>query len=138
MDPAERLLLREGHPVHVTTKAFDTLLTLIQGHGRLIEKSELMRTVWAENFVEEGNLTVLISMLRKTLGDEGDRDQYIQTVSKRGYRFVGDLREVIEPQTSEIQSIAVLPFRCLKSDAALSFAKFPSTWKMALLHVAII
>lgn len=115
INPAERLLLREGEPIHITAKAFDTLLVLIQGSGHLIEKSQLMRAVWADNFVEEGNLTVLIWVLRKALGDEGNK--YIQTVAKRGYRFVGDVREVVGPEPTEVHSLAVLPFRSLNSEA---------------------
>jgi DNA-binding winged helix-turn-helix (wHTH) protein/tetratricopeptide (TPR) repeat protein len=116
IDPAERLLLRDGHPVHVTAKAFDTLLVLVRGRGHLIEKSELMRAVWAESFVEEGNLTVLISVLRKALGDEGRKHKYIETVSKRGYRFVGDLREVMESEVARIHSLVVLPFQSHSAD----------------------
>ena len=95
VDPSERLLLRDGLPVSVTIKAFDTLLFLIQRRTHLVEKSELMRAVWADSFVEEGNLAVTISMLRKALGDEGAERKYIQTVAKRGYRFICDVRETL-------------------------------------------
>jgi DNA-binding winged helix-turn-helix (wHTH) protein/TolB-like protein/Flp pilus assembly protein TadD len=94
VDPAERLLLREGLPVSVTTRAFDTLLFLIQRHNHLVEKSELMEAVWTGSFVEEGNVAVTISMLRKALGDEGSERKYIQTVAKRGYRFICEVKEV--------------------------------------------
>src|ERR1700681_4521586 len=97
VDPVERLLLREGRPVHLTPKAFETLLMLVQSSGHLIEKSELLSAVWAHSFVEEGNLTVAISTLRKALGDDGEEHKYIQTVTRRGYRFVVDVREVVEP-----------------------------------------
>src|SRR5438309_10001170 len=62
--PAERLLLRDGNPIPVTAQAFDTLLVLVQHNGHLVERSELIRTVWADSFVEEGNLTVVICTLR--------------------------------------------------------------------------
>jgi DNA-binding winged helix-turn-helix (wHTH) protein/tetratricopeptide (TPR) repeat protein len=116
IDPVERLLLREGQPVHLTTKVFDTLLILVQATGHLIEKPELMRALWADSFVEEGNLTALIWALRKALGDEGGKHKYIQTVSRRGYRFVGDVREVVVPESAKIHSLAVLPFRSLSSE----------------------
>jgi DNA-binding winged helix-turn-helix (wHTH) protein/TolB-like protein len=95
VDPTERLLLRDGLPVPVTAKAFDTLLFLIQRRTHLVEKSELMKAVWADSFVEEGNLAVTISMLRKALGDEGSERRYIQTVAKRGYRFVSEVHETL-------------------------------------------
>jgi DNA-binding winged helix-turn-helix (wHTH) protein len=100
IDPPERLLVRQGHSVPVTPKAFDILVTLIQRNGHLVEKSQLMEAVWGDSFVEEGNLAVAISVLRKALGDDIGKDRkYIQTVAKRGYRFVGDVREVVEQET---------------------------------------
>jgi DNA-binding winged helix-turn-helix (wHTH) protein/Flp pilus assembly protein TadD len=95
VDPTECLLTRLGHPVPITPKAFDILLVLIHRSGHLIEKSELFEAVWGDSFVEEGNLTVAISTLRKALGDDDRREhKYIQTVAKRGYRFVGEVRKV--------------------------------------------
>lgn len=124
IDPEERLLLHEGKPIHVTTRAFETLLVLIRSRGHLIKKSELMRAVWADSFVEEGNLTVAISVLRKALGDDGNKHNFIQTIARRGYRFVGDVREAVrsDPELPAplvgIRSLAVLPFRSMNSDAA--------------------
>jgi DNA-binding winged helix-turn-helix (wHTH) protein/Flp pilus assembly protein TadD len=102
IDPPERLLTSQGHSVAITPRAFDVLVILIQRSGHLVEKSQLMEAVWGDSFVEEGNLAVAISTLRKALGDDlGKERRYIQTVAKRGYRFVGDVREVADP---EIQS----------------------------------
>lgn len=98
IDPAERLLLRSGDSVPLTAKAFDTLLVLVRRSGHLVEKSELISSVWTDSFVEEGNLTVVICTLRKALGDENGERKYIQTVAKRGYRFVGEVREITEPE----------------------------------------
>jgi DNA-binding winged helix-turn-helix (wHTH) protein/Flp pilus assembly protein TadD len=100
--PAERLLLQEGVELSVTPKAFDVLVLLIQRNGHLVEKSEIMSIVWRNSFVEEGNLAVAISALRKVLGDNtGGKDhKYIQTVAKRGYRFVGEIRENQELETA--------------------------------------
>jgi DNA-binding winged helix-turn-helix (wHTH) protein/tetratricopeptide (TPR) repeat protein len=101
MDPPERLLERGGHPVAITPKAFDILVTLVERSGHLIEKSQLIQAVWGDLFVEEGNLAVTISALRKALGDDTGREsKYIQTVPKRGYRFVGNVRELVEPDAS--------------------------------------
>jgi DNA-binding winged helix-turn-helix (wHTH) protein/TolB-like protein/Tfp pilus assembly protein PilF len=94
IDAVERLLLRAGQPVQLTQKVFDLLLLLVQNGGHVVEKDRLMKEIWPDSFVEEGNLTQNISVLRKVLSDEGH--QYIQTVPRRGYRFVGHLRQVID------------------------------------------
>src|SRR5215813_2602237 len=90
LDETERLLLREGEPVGLTPKVFDTLVALIERNGRLVEKDELMARLWPDTFVDDGALTRNISDLRKALGGE----RYIETVPKRGYRFVAPVREV--------------------------------------------
>ena len=92
VDSVERVLLREGERVTLTPKVFDLLLLLVENHGHVIEKDRLMQDVWPDAIVEEGNLTQNISVLRKTLSDNGH--QYIQTVPRRGYRFVGEVREI--------------------------------------------
>src|SRR5262245_39480069 len=84
----EQLLLREGEPISLTPKLFETLLTLVRHHGRLLDKDELMSEIWPAQFVEEINLTVNISALRKLLGEGHGAQQFIETVAKRGYRFV--------------------------------------------------
>jgi DNA-binding winged helix-turn-helix (wHTH) protein/TolB-like protein/Tfp pilus assembly protein PilF len=99
LDPAERLLLCDGHGVPVTPKAFDLLVVLVERCGHLVEKDELLSAVWPGSFVEEGNLSVTVSFLRKTLKDDRGLHKYIETVSKRGYRFVGDVRQVGEPES---------------------------------------
>src|SRR6202030_4384088 len=107
--------------VYLAPKAFDVLLLLIRSNGRLIEKSEFMTSAWANSFVEESNLTVTISMLRKVL-DGGTQDtKYIETVAKRGYRFVGRVDEIVE--SAKINSLAVLPFRCLTSGSSYDYLK---------------
>ena len=87
VDPVERLLFKEDREVALTPKAFDTLLVLIENCSHVLTKQELMHKVWPDSFVEENNLAQNISTLRKTLGEN-----YIQTVPRRGYRFVGDVR----------------------------------------------
>ena len=93
LDPAERLLRRRGEVVPLTPKAFDLLVYLVEHHGRLVEKSSLMAALWADAVVEEANLAFQISALRKALGDGGDREDLIQTVPTKGYRFVGVVTE---------------------------------------------
>ena len=94
VDVAERVLLREGRPVPLTPKLFDTLLALVERSGHVVEKSELMETVWPETFVEESNLSSNVSLLRKTLGGGDGGRPFIETVPRRGYRFAPCVRVV--------------------------------------------
>src|SRR5258705_6254286 len=94
LDLGEQTLLREGRPVALRPKVFDILRVLVENHGHLVDKEELMRSVWTEQFVEEGNLNKNVSMLRQVLGDGKNGHVFIETVPKRGYRFVADVREV--------------------------------------------
>ena len=94
IDVAERHLMREGNTVPLTPKAFDTLMVLVENRGHLLEKEELMQRLWPETFVEEANLTNNISQLRKALGDDSGGHRYIETVPRRGYRFVAEVEEL--------------------------------------------
>lgn len=87
--PGEQQLLHNGSPIPLTNKALQTLEVLVANTGHLVEKSELIAAVWKDSAIEEGNLAVTISMIRKALGDTRTRPKYIQTVVKRGYRFIG-------------------------------------------------
>src|SRR5215471_20470481 len=93
LDPSERLLLRDGAPISLTPKAFDTLLILVENSGRLVLKDDLMKRLWPDTYVEEGSLTRNISVLRKLLGGDAVDSQYIETLPKRGYRFVMNVRQ---------------------------------------------
>jgi DNA-binding winged helix-turn-helix (wHTH) protein/TolB-like protein/Tfp pilus assembly protein PilF len=91
--PEERQLMREGTPVALPPKAFDTLLILVERSGHVVKKDELISTVWPDAFVEENNLNQYVSLLRKVLDNDGGRpDGYIETVRRYGYRFTGDVR----------------------------------------------
>jgi TolB-like protein/DNA-binding winged helix-turn-helix (wHTH) protein len=94
LNPAERLLLRDQASVHLPPKAFDALLVLVENRGHLLEKDELLRRVWPDTFVEESNLAQHISLLRKALQDGEDGPRYIETVPRRGYRFIAEVREL--------------------------------------------
>lgn len=94
LDTAERVLLRDGKPVPLTLKAFDVLLLLVENSGHIVEKDQLMNRVWAGSFVEEGNLKVTVSMLRKALEDGNGGAHYIETVPRRGYRFLAGVNAV--------------------------------------------
>lgn len=108
MLPAERLFLRDGNPVPLTDKTFDTLLVLVRRQGQLVERSELIRSVWADSFVEEGNLTVVICTLRKILGDENGTRKYIQTVARHGYRFIAQVRQVSSEESIVAEAEPIL------------------------------
>src|ERR1700758_3230252 len=104
VDPTERLLLRNGTPIHITDKAFDALLVLLPKAGHLVERSELIATIWEQTFVEDGNLTVAISTLRRALGEHGNQSKYIETVPRRGYRFVADVRKINRSASDSLES----------------------------------
>lgn len=92
IDSGERLLRRSGELVPLPPKAIDTLLVLVAGAGRMVDKSDLMQAVWPDTFVEEGALTRNISLLRKALGDTKEDGGYIETIPKRGYRFAAEVQ----------------------------------------------
>lgn len=94
LDPAEHRLTRNGIAVPLAPKAFDLLLFLVQNQGRLLSKEQIMETLWPGSFVEEANLTVSISVLRKVLGEKEGNLRYIETIPKKGYRFIASVREV--------------------------------------------
>ena len=98
LNGAERLLLRDGRAVSITPKALDLLSVLVERHGHLVEKEELLRLVWPDTFVEEANLSFNISLIRKALGDREEGQRYIETVPKRGYRFTALVRETSIPE----------------------------------------
>ena len=85
LDPVNRVLFRGGEILPLSPKIVETLLVLVENHGNLVSRDELLKAVWPDTFVEESNLTHNISQLRKILGESGR----IETIPKRGYRFVG-------------------------------------------------
>jgi serine/threonine-protein kinase len=106
LDGPRHLLWRREELVAVTPKALELLQVLVEQQGQVVGKSELLERVWPDTFVEEANLSVNVSALRKALGAQEDGRPYIETVSRRGYRFVGKAQAV----ASAIRSLAVLPF----------------------------
>ena len=101
LDPSEHLLLREGQAVPLTPKTFDLLVFLVSHPGRLVTKDQILAAVWPESFVEEANLTVSVSALRKALGERPGEKQFIDTIPKKGYRFTASVTEVEAPVASE-------------------------------------
>ena len=98
--PGERALLKDGRPVALPPKAFDLLAYLAANPGRLLTKAELMREVWPDTVVEESNLASNVFAIRKALGESADGERYIETVPKRGYRFIAP----VSPLPSGVQS----------------------------------
>lgn len=96
LDATRRVLLKEGEPLKLFPKEFDTLLALVERNGELVEKDDLMQRVWQDTIVEESNLTTNISHLRKLLGESRHRHDYIVTVPGRGYRFVAGVRQAFD------------------------------------------
>ncbi|HYO63884.1 MAG TPA: winged helix-turn-helix domain-containing protein [Pyrinomonadaceae bacterium] len=131
LDAVRSLLLRGGEHVPLSPKAFETLLVLVRNRGRVVRKDELIRTIWPDSYVEEGNLTQNIFVLRKALGEGASEHRYIVTIPGQGYRFVAPVREETEPdgdpsardahrseapespRAPGVASVAVLPFRTL-------------------------
>jgi len=98
LETNERILLREGQLVPLTPKAFETLLALVESGGHILDKEDLLKKVWPDTFVEEVSLAKKVSILRKVLGEDVDH-HYIETIPRRGYRFVADVREVCQEKS---------------------------------------
>ena len=94
IDAQKRLLMRDGEAVPLKPKTFDMLLALVQHRGQVLEKDDMMRMLWPDSDVEESNLPLHISALRKALGESPNERGYIVTVPGRGYRFVADVEEL--------------------------------------------
>jgi DNA-binding winged helix-turn-helix (wHTH) protein len=138
LDANEHILSRNGAPLSLTPKAFQTLLLLVKNNGRLIEKDELLKAVWPDSFVEEATLAQNIFTLRRILRHHSSAPgEYIQTVQKRGYRFVMQVREISadpvdfscrdtqmnhrDTSFRRIESLAVLPMFVATNDSRLEF-----------------
>lgn len=122
IDAGERQLLRHGQIVPLTPKVFDVLLALVQHNGRILSKDEVIRLVWPDTTVEEGNLSRNISTLRCALGERPREGRYIETIPWRGYRFVAAVRQVTDhEQRPVIESIAILPFLNVNADTKLEY-----------------
>jgi DNA-binding winged helix-turn-helix (wHTH) protein/tetratricopeptide (TPR) repeat protein len=109
LDVRRRLVWRSGELLEVPPRAVDLLAALVSEAGEVVSKDELLRRVWPDTFVEEANLSVNVSILRKALGEQADGRPWIQTVQRRGYRFVAP----VSATPTAPRTLAVLPFRSL-------------------------
>jgi len=102
LDPKKRLLLRDGEPISIQPKALALLIVMVERHGQVLEKDELMMLLWPDTNVEEANLSVNMSVLRRALGEGVSGQRYVVTIPGRGYRFVANVKEVTEEETNLI------------------------------------
>lgn len=107
LDVANQLLLRAGVRVALMPKTFETLLALVEQAGQVVEKEELMQRVWPDVAVEENNLNKHISKLRKVFEESGSETNYIETLPRRGYRFVAEVRKIQGTETTEDNDVVV-------------------------------
>src|SRR5437660_2955863 len=98
LDAAQRVIFRAGRAVPLAPKVLETLLALVERSGTLVTKDELMARLWPDTFVEEANLTQNVFQLRKVLGEGQDKTNYIETVPRRGYRFMGEVKTLVEEE----------------------------------------
>lgn len=129
LEEAQRRLLFKGKSVPIKPKILDLLLFLVETRGQLVVKEDLMNEVWPDAIVEDNNITVSISILRKILGDRVKR-QFIETVPRRGYRFIGDVAEIAGERSvagdgafeeEPIDSLAVLPIESPGDDPNVEY-----------------
>ncbi|HKO63419.1 MAG TPA: transcriptional regulator [Pyrinomonadaceae bacterium] len=137
LNPAEHLLIKNDTPVDLSPKAFDLLVVLAERSGMLVTKDDLIESVWQGAFVEEGNISYNVSLLRKALGDDAASPRYVKTVAKRGYRFIAPTR-VLESSNGqpankkESSGTHELPARDLSTGGLL-----PSPVKKHFLHLLV-
>src|SRR5580704_9430766 len=116
LDPARRTLSRADSPVSLTPKAFDVLLHLAQNPNRLVTKEELLKAVWGDTIVEEGNLTQYISHLRKALGDNSEDTRLIVTIARKGYQFTARVTVDEAADTAKHATLQVAATETSKTD----------------------
>jgi DNA-binding winged helix-turn-helix (wHTH) protein/alpha-beta hydrolase superfamily lysophospholipase len=119
LDVAERRLLRSGELVPLRGKVFDTLCLLVENHGRLLRKDELMQRLWPDTVVEENNLDHNISRLRRALQDGANGQKFIETVPRQGYRFVADVQQISGPPA--VPAVVPSPSPDLQSRQEIQF-----------------
>jgi TolB-like protein len=122
LDAGERVLLRDGRLVPLPAKVLSTLLLLVRHNGHVVEKNVLMNEVWPDEYVEEGNLAQHIFILRRALGESTEHPRYIETVPRRGYRFVAQMiAPAVKAVDKGIDSLAVLPFVNASNDPSMEY-----------------
>jgi DNA-binding winged helix-turn-helix (wHTH) protein len=122
LDSDSRQLVRAGTPVHLSPKAFDVLCHLVDRRPSAVTKTDLFELVWPGTFVVEANLTVLVTELRRALGDDPHAPRYIRTVHKHGYAFCADVSD-IAPRPAGRQRVEGLRTWLVWNDRVLPLAE---------------
>ncbi len=115
LDVAERRLSRSGEPIPLRAKVFDTLCILVENHGRLVRKDELMQRLWPDSIVEDNNLDHNISKLRSALQDGVNGQKFIETVPRQGYRFIAECAGNLYPSDAANRSTLVRRCRHIRA-----------------------
>jgi adenylate cyclase len=134
LDIARRELRCGAEPVELEPKAFDLLVFLVQNRDRVVGKDDLLQGVWGGRIVSESALTTRINAVRRALGDDGATQRLVRTITRKGFRFIGEVAEVLDPPApaegdppnrrpafADKPSIAVLPFQNLSADPEQEF-----------------
>lgn len=135
LDVKEQELRKDGKAVPLNPKAFSTLLILVERCGSLVEKEELMSFLWPNSFVEESSISQNISVLRKTLGEKGRDRQFIETIPKRGYRFVATVREVREAYTEPAPDNSTQPALEINQETSKKKGEPLKKRRLRLVHI---
>ncbi|MGH9838611.1 MAG: tetratricopeptide repeat protein [Blastocatellia bacterium] len=136
LDAGRRLLLRDGDSVTLAPRTLNMLLVLIEHRGAVLSKDELMKQLWPDTVVEENNLTVIISALRKALGEDPHQHRYIVTIPGRGYSFVAEVRESLDEGAGQVSEGS--EERGLHRSAGLAMPLRASGWKVILAGLLLI
>src|SRR6266436_4907104 len=139
LDSRKRTVSRADSPISLTPKAFDFLLFLAQNPNRLVTKEELLQAVWADTFVEEGNLTQYIYHLRKALGDNPEDARLIVTIARKGYQFTADVTVAEAADTAKQAAAQISTAKssladtqaALESPADEAVTEAPRHWRKA-------
>jgi len=129
LDTKEKILFRDNQPIALRPKVFETLRVFVEHAGRLLEKDELMQRIWKDQFVEESNLTFNIKMLRRVLNDDAHQPRFIETVPRRGYRFIAEVNG---------NSAATAAPETELSRAGISISPAPKKAYLAIAAIAVI
>lgn len=134
LDLREKALARDGERLPINPKTFQLLVKLVENPGHLVEKDQLIETLWPDSIVEDANLAFTVSLLRKVLGDEPHKPRFVETVPRRGYRFIAEVKESINGNGS-----AAIPMASeeLRDDRGQKFSKL-YFWAFALLIIGAV
>jgi TolB-like protein/DNA-binding winged helix-turn-helix (wHTH) protein/Flp pilus assembly protein TadD len=132
LDTAEKVFFKNGEPLALAPKAFELLAILVQQSGHLVDKNELLKEIWPDSFVEESSLTQNIYVLRKALADSNGEPRYIETVPRRGYRFVAEVKPVSDHKLDDDREPPPAPAKHIEGSANhISLAALPGRRRLA-------